>query len=148
MSTATKRTSISLRMSPCSFSCGIRCYDMGSSQSCKYWGSTKCSGNAARFVKNDYHYTNISTVSRMLQDLGWKDPAERRRNLRLALFLRVFTAIPTNNILVTADSRTRAKHQHVNIFLHPPLNTRTPSSPEHSRDWNNCSADQVESRSL
>jgi len=64
-------------------------------------------------VKNDYHYT--SSVTKMLTDLGWKDLADRRWDLCLALLFKIIhghTAIPTENILVTADSRTRANHQY------------------------------------
>jgi len=38
---------------------------------------------SARFVKGDYRTT--SSVTQMLQELGWQDLQSRRRNLRLAL---------------------------------------------------------------
>ena len=80
-------------------------------------GNTKCLENikrkAARFVKNDYQYT--SSVTKMLEDLGWKNLAERRRDLRLALLYKIVhghIAVPTDDILVTADNRTRSNHQY------------------------------------
>ena len=42
---------------------------------------------AARFVKMDYNPR--SSVTRMIQDLGWLDLAHRRRDLRLALLYKV-----------------------------------------------------------
>ena len=44
------------------------------------------------------------------------------------------SAIPMNNILVTADSRTKRNMSiNSNIFLHPPLNRETPSAEQTAR---------------
>ena len=51
---------------------------------------------AARFVKNDYSKT--SSVTSMLRDLKWQPLAERRRDQRLCLLLKIISglvAIPT-----------------------------------------------------
>ena len=64
---------------------------------------------AARFVSNDYRWR--SSVTSMLQDLGWQDLASRRRNIRLALFYKIvhhLVAVPTDDLLIKADSRLRA----------------------------------------
>ena len=42
---------------------------------------------SARFVKGDYRTT--SSVTQMLQELGWQDLQSRRRDLRLALLYKV-----------------------------------------------------------
>ena len=68
---------------------------------------------SARFVKGDYRTT--SSVTQMLQELGWQDLQSRRRDLRLALLYKVVmghVGIQPDNVgLVAADDRTRAKHR-------------------------------------
>jgi len=68
---------------------------------------------SAKFVKCDYRTT--SSVTQMLQELGWQDLQSRRRDLRLALLYKVVMAHvgiqPEHVGLVAADDRTRAKHQ-------------------------------------
>ena len=67
---------------------------------------------AARFVKSDYAHT--SSVTSMLEELGWKNLAHRRRDLRLALLFKVVNdqiAVPVDSInLEHTDSRTRSSH--------------------------------------
>lgn len=68
---------------------------------------------AARDVKQDYQRT--SSVTSMLQQLGWDSLANRRRDLRLTLMYKIInnlSAVPTSDILLPADLRTRAKHKH------------------------------------
>jgi len=70
---------------------------------------------SARFVKGDYHTT--SSVTQMLQELGWQDLQSRCRDLRLALpvlykVVMGHVGIQLEHVgLVAADDRTRAKHQ-------------------------------------
>ena len=68
---------------------------------------------SARFVKGGYRTT--SSVTQMLQELGWQDLQSRRRDLRLALLYKVVMGHvgiqPENVGLVAADDRTRAKHR-------------------------------------
>jgi len=56
-----------------------------------------------------------SSVTQMLQKLGWQDLQSRRRDLGLALLYKVFMGHvgiqPEHVGLVAADDRTRAKHQ-------------------------------------
>ena len=70
---------------------------------------------AARFVKHDYRRT--SSVTAMLADLGWKNLADRRRDLRLALLYKItnnLVAVPASSIDINKpySTRTRAKHKH------------------------------------
>ena len=66
-----------------------------------------------RFVKGDYRTT--SSVSQMLDYLGWRDLKDCRQDLRLALLYKIVTrhvAINPDQIgLVAADNRTRANHR-------------------------------------
>jgi len=68
---------------------------------------------SARFVKGDYRTT--SSVTQMLQELGWQDLQSRHRDLRLALLYKVVMGPvgiqPEHVGLVAADDRTRVKHQ-------------------------------------
>ena len=68
---------------------------------------------AARFVSNDYRWR--SSVTSMLQDLGWRNLASRRKDTRLALFYKIvhqLVAVSTDDILIKADSRLRSNHKH------------------------------------
>ena len=68
---------------------------------------------AARFVCNNYSY--YCCVTSMISTLGWTDLASRRKDLRLALFYKTvfgLLAVPTEDILLLADSRTRASHRY------------------------------------
>jgi hypothetical protein len=61
---------------------------------------------AARYVQNNYH--NTSSVTSMIDTLGWPTLAERRLKTRLIMLYKIthaLIAIP-NNILIPTDSRT------------------------------------------
>ena len=62
---------------------------------------------SARFVKRDYRTT--SSVTQMLQELGWQDLQSCRRDLRLALLYKVVTGHvgvqPEHVGLVAADNK-------------------------------------------
>ena len=61
---------------------------------------------AARFTTQDFGRT--SSVSRMLEDLGWLTLKERRRDIRLSLFFQIIkgkVAVLVEDILERADSR-------------------------------------------
>ena len=65
---------------------------------------------AARYVQNNYH--NTSSVTSMIDTLGWPTLAERRLKTRLIMLYKIthaLIAIP-NNILIPTDSRTRKSH--------------------------------------
>ena len=68
---------------------------------------------AARYVTNDYEQR--SSVTSMLKELGWLNLAERRKHIRLALFYKIIhesIAVPHEDILIPADTRTRAANSH------------------------------------
>ena len=65
---------------------------------------------AACYVQNNYH--NTSSVTSMIDTLGWPTLAERRLKTRLIMMYKIthaLIAIP-NNILIPTDSRTRKSH--------------------------------------
>jgi len=65
---------------------------------------------AARFVMNDYSPT--SSVTAMLDTLGWPSLEHRREYQRLVFMYKIangLIAVPSTN-LIPADSRTRAQH--------------------------------------
>ena len=111
----------------------------------------KVQRRAARFVKNDYSRT--SSVTAMLDSLGWKNLADRRRELRLALLYKIThekVAISADSIgLSRPNSSTRARHKYKytvqrantrelnNFFVH-----RTVS------DWNTLPAAIAETDSV
>ena len=68
---------------------------------------------AARFVCNNY--SPYSSVTQMLSDLGWQQLKDRRKHIRLALFYKIvhhLIAVPHEDILRKADSRTRSSHNY------------------------------------
>jgi hypothetical protein len=73
----------------------------------------KIQRKAARFVKQDY--SNYSSVTRMIQELGWKNLQERRKDLRLTMLYKIVNDIanvPKEEILIPSDNRTRSEHGH------------------------------------
>ncbi len=63
---------------------------------------------AARFVNRDYH--RESSVTKMLEELGWADLEERRREARLILLFKVtkgLVAINQSEYLIPQTTRTR-----------------------------------------
>ena len=120
----------------------LSCHNMGPSQSWKCQVLGKHSTKSCTLCQKW-----LSLHQQCHWNLVWKDLADRRWDLRLALLFKIIhghTAMPTENILVTADSRTRAKHQYKcrcisastteykNTFL-----SRT------IKEWNNCPADLI-----
>lgn len=66
---------------------------------------------AARFVTNDY--TRTSSVTNMLKNLGWHSLADRRSDIGLTTLFRIthqLMEVPTTDILIPADPRTRSNH--------------------------------------
>lgn len=73
---------------------------------------------AARFVKRDY--TRDSSVTAMLNELGWMTLAQRRVNSRLVIFYKIvhgLVAIPKEEYLIPLTRPTR--HHHSNSFRIP-----------------------------
>ena len=66
---------------------------------------------AARYVTNRYH--NTSSVSSMIEKLGWESLESRRVKARLTLMYKIsydLVDIPASQYLIPAESRTRAAH--------------------------------------
>ena len=63
---------------------------------------------AARFATGRYH--NTSSVTDMLEHLEWPRLQQRRQNARLTMMYKVIrglVALPSDEYLIPADSRTR-----------------------------------------
>jgi hypothetical protein len=67
---------------------------------------------ATRYVQNNYH--NTSSVTSMIDTLGWSTLAERRLKTRLIMKYKIthtLIVIPNNmHVLIPTDSRTRKSH--------------------------------------
>ena len=71
----------------------------------------KVQRKAARFVKQDY--SKYSSVTRMIQELGWKNLQDRRKDIRLTMLYKIandIANVPNKEILIPSDNRTRSKH--------------------------------------
>ena len=63
---------------------------------------------AARFVKS--RYTRYSSVSDMLDELGWPSLSQRRQEARLILFYKIINGlaqVPFEGVLIEAYKGTR-----------------------------------------
>ena len=88
--------------------------------SCSVWHPHKKSNKdkiekvqcrAARFGSNNFR--RKASVSEMLHDLGWQSLDGRRQDQRLVLFYKIINglaSVETEDILTSADSRTRKNH--------------------------------------
>ena len=92
-----------------------------------------------------------SSVSAMIRQLGWDSLADRRRDIRLSLFYKAvheLTAIPTEEVLVKADDRTRSSHPYK--FRHIKSDTTTYRNsffPRTVPQWNALPCEAVMPRS-
>ena len=67
---------------------------------------------AARYVTNQHH--NTSSITAMLDELGWETLECRRKKLQLTLFDKIFNNlvdIPASDYLTHAPSRLRSNHK-------------------------------------
>ena len=67
---------------------------------------------AARFVTNNYQ--NKSSVTALIQGLGWTDLQTRRKNFRLTSLYKILNrliAVPASGLLTPADGRTPGGHK-------------------------------------
>ena len=79
---------------------------------------------AARFVTS--RYRNTSSVTNMLDYLGWESHETRRSKLQLIVLYKIVHGlidIPPDDYLIQGDSRTRAAHK----FKYQPYSTSTES---------------------
>ena len=80
----------------------------------------------------------------MLKSLGWESPQDKRRDIRQALMYKIVhaqVAVPTDDLLVKADSRTWANHKHK--FCHIPATSaayKHPFFPRTVPQWNSLPA--------
>ncbi len=114
----------------------------------------KLQRKAARFTTSHYNRTSsVTSVTKMLSDLGWSKLADRRRDLRLALLYKVVkgqVAVSADSLgLVKADNRTRSSNQYKfkTIFLN---STQYKNSfvPRTIIDWNKLSCDTVSAETV
>ena len=115
---------------------------------------------AARFVKNDYKIYNeqndeYTSVTKMMQELGWKNLEERRRDIRLAILYKIThnqTNIPTVDIIEPLPNHNGTRLQTTqNKFK---LITSTINShkfsffPRTIRDWNDLPSPMVDCNTI
>jgi hypothetical protein len=84
----------------------------------------KVQRQAARFVCGDYSWE--SSVSKMIEELGWSDLADRRRNARLTMFYKIvngLVAIDAKDYIEPGSSRTRSSSNQKYMKIH----TSTPA---------------------
>ena len=103
---------------------------------------------AARYVNNDYQPT--SSVSNMLQNLGWPSLQDRRKVRRLVLFFKIhngLAAIDTNRYLKPMNRESR--HTHEMSYKVPPSKTdyhMYSFFPRTIRAWNSLSLPLIETK--
>ena len=72
---------------------------------------------AARFTMHDT--STYSSITKMLDDLGWEPLSTKLRDHRLSLMFQIthgLVAIPMDDILIPAKSHTRASIEHNNVY--------------------------------
>ena len=105
---------------------------------------------AARFVTNNYQ--RKSSVTAVIQHLGWTDLQTKRKNFRLTSLYNILNgliAVLVSDLLNPADERTRGGHKH--SFKHIRANTTLGENPLLCKtipDWNHLPLAAIESRSI
>ena len=105
---------------------------------------------AARFVTNNYQ--RESSVTALIQELGWTDLKTRRKNFRLPslyTILKGLIAVLASDLLTAADERTRGGHK--KYFKHIRANTMLGQNSflyKTILDWNHLPQADIESRSI
>ena len=95
---------------------------------------------AARLTMRDC--STYSSVTKILDDLGWEPLSTRRRDHRLSLMFQIthgLVAIPTDDILILAKSHTRASLKHNYVYGQLPAKTelcRQSYFPRTVVEWN------------
>ena len=102
----------------------------------------------ARFVTNNYQ--RKSSVTALIQDLGWTDLQTRRKNFRLTSLYNILNglfAVSVSDLLTPADERTRGGHK--KSFKHIRANTTLGQNSflyKTIPDWNRLPPAAIESR--
>ena len=105
---------------------------------------------AARFVCSDYG--RESSVTQMMNTLGWQPLATRRREARLVLLYKVvhgLVAVPHEGHIRMNNSRTRSNNS-LRLHIYSP-NTETAKNsffPKTIKDWNKLNEETVTTESL
>ena len=105
---------------------------------------------AARFVTNNYQ--RKSSVTALIQDLGWTDLQTRRKNFRLTSLYKLLNGlipVPVSDFLTPAGERTRGGHK--KSFKHIRANTTLGQNfflYKTITDWNHLPPAAIESRSI
>ena len=95
---------------------GIWKHHMGPTPSEKYNRSRESPKKRRQICKNKYKWDEGS-VTEMIRSLCWTSLAHRRKELRLTLMFKIvkgLVQIPTENILIPSDSRTREHRMIIN----------------------------------
>ncbi len=121
---------------------------MGSHKTKNINSVEKVQRRAARFVKNDYRIylkneQEHVSVTKMIEELGWQDLANRRRESRLALFYTIINeqvTVPHSEIL-KQTSMTQVTRQGITGKKFIAIGCRTDDYkysffPRTTKDWN------------
>ncbi len=110
----------------------------------------KVQRKGARVILKDYD--PYSSVTAMLDRLGWESLQERRRELRLALLYKIvhgLVVVPTEEILQKSDSRTRKSHQYTHRHIHANTDCfKFSFFPRTVPEFNKVTSETVESGTL
>ena len=105
---------------------------------------------AARYVLHRHH--NTSSVTNMLQSLGWRSLADRRKDAKLCMLYKIsndLVGIPANKYLIPSNTVTRKQHSFSYVIPHSRCNYHLYSFfPNTIRLWNSLPQHIVNKNSL
>ena len=105
---------------------------------------------AARYVLHRHH--NTSSVTNMLQTLGWRSLSERRIDAKLCMIYKItncLVGIPANKYLIPVNTVTRKQHSLSYLIPHSRCNYHLYSFfPSTIRLWNSLRQHAVNKNSL
>ena len=105
---------------------------------------------AARYVLHRHH--NTSSVTNMLQSLGWRSLADRRKDAKLCMLYKIsndLVGIPANKYLIPSNTVTRKQHSLSYVIPHSRCNYHLYSFfPNTIRLWNSLPQHIVNKNSL
>ena len=104
----------------------------------------------ARYVTNDYHRT--SSVTRMMEDIGWSPLAHRRKCARLAMLYKIqhnLVDLQLDSVKANTGRRTRYSHSQRLVIPQSKHDFRKYAfGPRTVSDWNNLPEDVANAPSL
>ena len=105
---------------------------------------------AVRYVLHRHH--NTSSVTNMLQSLGWRSLADRRKDAKLCMLYKIsndLVGIPANKYLIPSNTVTRKQHSLSYVIPHSRCNYHLYSFfPNTIRLWNSLPQHIVNKNSL